>query len=279
MDFRASVLHVNARSPDKRSARAKISLSAAAIALAALAAAAAWFGAKHVGDSLYSKNELFTLRKIVVKTSGEVLTRENIVEYAQLDRQSNIFGFDIAGMRADFLARVPRVKDIKISRILPDTICIEVRERRPMARLDMGGYSLSVDEEGCVLGVVGTKSDLPAIRGHDAAGIKPGGRLHSVASMNAIRTIYACSTSVLGRFIRIAAIDIKKNGELELMLADGGRAPMTWKDMDRNTDESERNMEKKLTKLAMSLQDSSQRGKTIAWIDMRLEHNIPAIER
>jgi len=89
---------------------------------------------------------------------------------AALDQPSNAMPLvDLSLIRARLLAQ-PWVADARVSRRLPDTIAIDVRERQPTALWQNQGVVRLVDSTGAVLEAVNANDwpDLPLIVGPDA---------------------------------------------------------------------------------------------------------------
>ena len=277
-DFRSVMLRVSAHGSDRRISKSR-RLFVWAFLLVFLGGfgALSFLGMRFVGHALFAENELFRIASFNIKTSGDVIKPDLVMEYAGLNECSNLFGMNIQDRRDKFLQLVPRAQSVEISRRLPGTLELRVVERVPIARIEMKGYFLSVDRDGFVLGPT-TASRLPVIVGHGMPGLRPGVDLKGTRVMEAIDILVVCDTCTVGRSVHIAQLDLKAKEEVGLLLADGERVRLTWGGMSDSGAVSRANLEEKLNRMVRCLQASVSRGKRIAWLDMRLDHNIPAQE-
>ncbi len=266
-----------ARAPARRSWRwvggallIVISLLSAAVVL--------WAGLRFLERCLLSQNDLFRIQDIKIECSGEAITAKHVMDYAQLAGLSNIFAFSMAKQRDFLLKTVPRVKAVKISRRLPGELNIEVVERIASARLEMKGYFLSVDHDGCVLGAAPAAAHLPLISGAAWPGIRPGTRLAGTAIMDALQVLEVSETTNLRDIFQVQRIDLRKREALDLTLASGERVTLAWQYMGTRNALAREHLEGKLFKLGEILKVAAARGKRIASIDMTLENNFPVAD-
>ena len=278
-DFKSIVLRISSGGSGRRVSTPRLVLTWAFLAaLVAGLGVLSVLGMRFVGHALFDENELFSVAPpFDIKTSGDVIRPDLVMEYAGLNECSNIFGINIRDRREKFLQLVPLAQEVEISRRLPGTIELRVIERVPIARIEMKGYFLSVDRDGRVLGPT-TASRLPVIVGHGMPGSRPGLDLKDTRVMEAIEVLIVCDTSPVGRSIRIAQLDVKEKGEVGLKLAEGEMVRLAWDGMADRNPVSRADLEEKLGKVVLCLQASASRGKRIARLDMRLDRNIPAQE-
>lgn len=252
---------------------------ALAIVVSGLALAAlAWVGMQYLERELFWRNDLFRIRDFKIACLGEVITSKHIMDYAELAGCSNLFAINIAEKRDYLLKTVPRVKAVQISRRLPGELVIEVQERVSIARLEMGGYYLTVDREGYVLGSAVGAPHLPVISGHCMPGIRPGTRLAGTTVMNALDVFDVCEGSQFREQFKVVGIDVRNREAVELGLEDGARVNLAWQHMGLRDALSRENLERKLLKLAEILKVAGAQGKRVAQLDMSLENNFPAPE-
>lgn len=238
----------------------------------------AWAGAQYLGGYLFRQNDLFRIRNFKIECDGEIVTSKHVMDYAGLSGAGNLFALNIARKRDFLLHTVPRLKAVKISRRLPGELVIEVQERVSVARLDMGGYYLSVDREGYVLGKAADVSHLPVISGHGLPGLRPGSRLAGTPVMNALEVFDVCENTQVRNLCKVLRIDVRNREALELMLADGERVMLAWTNMGTGDALGRDRLEQKLLKLAEIIKAAAARGKRVASLDMTLENNFPAPE-
>ncbi len=276
---RSTQLRVQARAALDAKARARWAGRFAVLFVGLLALAAVlWVGWQFFYRHALERNDAFHIRDFKIQCVGEVITPKHVMDYAELTGIRNLFALDLAAKRDFLKSKVPRVKEVTISRRLPGELVIEVQERVSAARLDMGGYFLTVDREGCVLGPAGPASQLPAISGHCLAGLRPGSRLGGTSVMNALAVIDVCeSTQVRGLF-KVVRIDVRSREALELFLAGGERVQLAWQRMGTGDALERDQLEQKLLKLAEILKAAAAQGRRLASLDMTLENNFPAPE-
>lgn len=107
--------------------------------------------------SLYTGNNLFTLSRIDVVGADELLDKEIRAETERMGIrafESHLPGLDIKTLREKLLAN-SRVSDVKLRRLFPGTLQIEVSARVPVAILHFPKSArrqeLLIDQEGIVL--------------------------------------------------------------------------------------------------------------------------------
>jgi cell division protein FtsQ len=126
---------------------------------------------------------------------------------------------DIDKVRADLL-QYGWIKDARVSRRLPDTLAVEVIERKPAAVWQRDGKYSLIDAEGIVLQNVGAgdASELPLLNGTDA-------NRHAVALNQLLDKASALKAQVVGAsWVGNRRWDLRfKSGET-LALPEGERA-------------------------------------------------------
>ena len=103
----------------------------AKILLAACLAAALYFGIKKGVAWMILKNPDYNVAVLNVETDG-VLTPEAVLEAADLHRGSNIFLVNLSRAKAR-VGAIPQVEKVQVTRQLPNTISIQINERKPIA--------------------------------------------------------------------------------------------------------------------------------------------------
>ena len=273
-----SVLRVNTHLRDLRNLRRRITRLLLVIIGIVFVFALLMLGARLVARELFSCNNLFRIRQYDIQCRGNTIKPDDVLAFPGLAACSNLFALDIKSVRNDWLRRIPRIKSVEISRRLPGVLSIRLSERVSVARLNMESYYLNVDSDGCVLGTLAGNRNLPVVYGHCMPGLKPGVFLDGTAVMNALDVLNVCATTPVGQSLAIVSFDVRNMKALEFSLKDGARVTIAWKHMGERTSEANEYLEKKLTKLAECLKESTSAGKQIVSVDMTLENNFPAIE-
>lgn len=194
---------------------------------------------------------------VVIRT-GKMLSPEVVLEKCKLYKGRNLFSTVIEDVRTDFL-QVPTIRDITITREMPNKIYFTILEREPLARVKERGWV--VDEEGVVfVRYVGT-GNLPLIRLSDEyANVEPGDRLHN-QEMAAVRVVKSMLRPECK--YRILELDARTPDFLLLTFQDFRRAKFAWEGMLKPNAESDARMQMQLDRLAQSMESDIGRGRTM----------------
>ncbi len=192
--------------PQNKAVRVWIGLGV--IVLLALASALLfWFATR----GLFSKNHRFTLRSIEVKSSGWWSGKErNVAEVLRLrPGETNLFALNLGSLKKSLEAE-PSIEKASVTRILPDTLSIEITERIPRAFLYSPKSVWVVDGTGIVMArdtCVNLDGGLPVILGFQAQeSPRPGLQLKEVQP--ALDVINMTLTDY--RSIRVAAVNLAR---------------------------------------------------------------------
>ena len=269
---RIRTIRLNSRvaSSKKRGDRRPVRVTMVALALVLVVAlgASIWFGVRFVGRALFSGNRAFVIRHLDIK-DGAMMTESLIREYTRIEEGMNLFGVNIGQVRADFLSRAPSVKSMQISRLLPDTLRIEITERMPVARLGWKG-PLVVDRVGTVFVFKSQSDHLPFIIGYRGDGLRPGSKLHGTA-LAGLEVFDVCDDHpALG--LNIEAIEVDNGDRLTLRLADRKAAKLAWEEMGTASKGSRRDLLMKLGMLSRALR--SDEGRNLSSFNVTLDGRI-----
>lgn len=235
--------------PTRRSSILILSIAGACVALLLL-----WLGIRALGGALFYRNDRFTLRHLAVR-EGELITADLVREYTRIQEGTNLFAISIGQIRDDFLRKVASVKAMKIQRILPDTVEIEITERVPLARVVGRNQALIADGEGQLFAVGAGYRDLPVITGY-GEDVRPGKRVQGLAGA-ALALLSMCDSPKIG--LRVTSVDISPESYLMLKLADGRAVMFNWEKMGEDTIESRGHLWRKLVRLAQTRQSAQGR--------------------
>lgn len=110
----------------------------------------------------------FEVKKVEV-VGADRINRSNVYDIALSQKERSMASVDLEELRSD-LMRYGWIKDARVSRRLPDTLVIDIVERRPTAIWQNAGRLSLIDEEGVVLEAVtvATMPDLPLVIGPNA---------------------------------------------------------------------------------------------------------------
>jgi len=192
----------------------------AALAVLALAAAQ-WFGLTAAAYQQYAglaAKAGFQVQRVEV-TGMERVDQLKVYELVLAEKDRAMPLVDIDKVRLDLL-QYGWIKDARVSRRLPDTLAVEIIERKPAAVWQRDGKYSLIDAEGIVLQNVkaGEAAELPVLNGTDA-------NRHAVALNDLLDKATALKAQVAGAsWIGNRRWDLRfKTGET-LALPEGERA-------------------------------------------------------
>lgn len=96
-----------------------------------------------------SANLGFTVQEILVVGRRET-SRQDLLEAVELSRGAPILSFDL-GLAKERLEALPWVREATIERMLPDTIILNLVERRPLALWQRQGRFSLIDQKGVII--------------------------------------------------------------------------------------------------------------------------------
>ena len=178
---------------------------------------------------LYDDPE-YTLRWIDYDTDG-LLTKEKVLDAAELETGGNLLKTDLDEMRASLLA-MPEVKDIRIVRDLPDRLSISIRERRPVAwiacrAMDIEPMTASnpdgrvrgvmVDSEGILLECRTLEPryvKLPVIHVRELSEHRAGQRVEPNQVRQALELVRVCGEMLFADSIEVKDVFLENNYSL-----------------------------------------------------------------
>lgn len=224
--------------------------------LAGAAAAAAALGAS---VSFYFRGSgLFVLRHIEIQP-GETLRRDVVLDLLRqkgLVEGGSLFACDINAWRAYLVERGPMIRDVKVSRQLPDRMKVVIIERQPLARIE--GQRLGVDGEGYVFPRQIGIEQLPVLTGCAGLSTEPGTRLEgtALAGMELLETLRVREIALPVEKVNVAHEDF-----VLCTLADQRCAKIAWTDMGSRTEASRDRLAEQLACLAEAMNSERSRGR------------------
>lgn len=266
---RNTILKVNTRFVDKKNSQ-KVGVGVFLSVVVIGATIALWMGISFTGRVLFSKNDRFQIKNLNIQ-EGTVITADLIKEYTQIKEGMNLFAFDIAKVRQDFIRHSPNVKSMEIRRQLPDTLHVRIVERVPVARIGRKSPFVA-DSEGYVFGLRAGYQALPVITGYRDPSLRPGSRLCGM-SLAALEVVEACYDQRIG--LHIDEVEVNNPEHIVLYVPDGAKikeVTLSWRNMGKRTTESRQELAKKLSRVVESMQseDGRQRSRFNATLDDRV---------
>ncbi|PWU05511.1 MAG: hypothetical protein C5B47_08895 [Verrucomicrobia bacterium] len=92
-----------------------------------------WFGTQKLVTKFFYNNSEYNIRHFVLPAE-EVLSNQEFFATTGLQTGMNIFTIDLAQARKALLT-LPQIKDVRIERVLPDTLRIRAEAKKPVAWL------------------------------------------------------------------------------------------------------------------------------------------------
>ena len=195
-------------------------------------AVGAWIGGKELLRRFLWENPDYVLTDVRVTTDG-ALTREQILDAAQIVEGRNIFTFNITKARSE-LDTLPQVERAEIQRVLPSRIDIVETERKPIAWVTStpeenpvtSKEAFLIDARGVVMRskvLLPEYEHLPVITGVVLGNFAPGQRVNSFEMQAALELVRLDADNTRWQ---ARCIDLKKGYCLEV--TDGNHAKITF---------------------------------------------------
>jgi len=235
------------------------------VLLAALAV-----GAKFAYDRLLALcREECVIRDMAAQVeivAGKMVPSATIAEVLGLKVGANLDTIDFPARREEILAGIPNLRDIRISRHLPDKVTVVAEERTPIARMGIRGRKevtgRVVDTEGVVFIRQRGTETLPTIFETKEPGTRKGERIKA-RTLAALRLIEACREPDYQE-LGVLAVDTSKHDFLVATLGNYSKVKILWTDMDEPSAESRRDLMTRLTRLRDAIR-SKITPETVIW--------------
>jgi cell division protein FtsQ len=139
-----------------------------------------------------------------VRIVGARHTPRGAVVRAALGAGDNILSMAPAHV-AEKVSRLPWVKHVRVDRMLPGTVRVEIKERSPAALVTEGSRSYTVDVRGHVLARGATNKGLPLIAQGATPGDRVGARLSQPGARAALAIYRSMPPRLSGRVVALIA--------------------------------------------------------------------------
>ena len=225
---------------------------AVAIVLLAAAAAAAAFAYAYLRDVWREQCVIDDVPSQVTVHDGRLVKGDVVADALGLRKGANLAEIDFAKRRADVLARYPAIRDLTITRHLPNRVEISIEEREPVVRMNMRGHKGDTgrvaDREGVVFQCRRGTGLLPTIREEQAPGTPVGKQLKGRV-LGALRLVEACRDPELQE-LAVLEVDVSKPDYLMVTLGrDYSTLKIAWNGMENPSPASNGDLTQRLTKL------------------------------
>ena len=173
---------------------------------------------------LFMMSPLFSITDIEVQENDKI-TSQTIISLSGLQIDQNIFNISKKQI-SKAVCEDPYIEDISISRNLPSTIVIKVKERKATFMLEIGGAYAYINNQGYILEISLEKIDVPILQGYvtETDKITPGSRLE-VEDLKKLDTVLKIMESAKSNEIvdTITKINIENSNNYILILEEEGK--------------------------------------------------------
>ncbi|MFH1868657.1 MAG: cell division protein FtsQ/DivIB [Candidatus Omnitrophota bacterium] len=231
----------------------------------ALAAALIGLGIK-AGLTLFFDSDYFRVKTIELSGEGEYSGLRSLASEMNAKKGINIFGIDLKRNESYIENNYPDLKDVKVRRILPDTIGVSFKVRKPCCQVDSGKFYL-VSDDMVVLPDQKSFADpnLVIITGIniDERKLLPSRRSHSEALKKAISLLKEIESSGFSGKHKVVNINIYDKHNPAIFLEDGTRIEI-----------GEYSFKQRYNLLKGILDDLESKGRGAKVIDLRFEDAV-----
>ena len=223
-----------------------------AFVLIAAAAGAAAFAYTTLRDVCREQCVIDDVSMQVDIHDGKLVKGDVVADALGLRNGANLAEIDFSKRRADVLARYPAIRDLVITRHLPDRVEISIEERKPVVRMNIRGHKGDTgrvaDTDGVVFQCRRGTGLLPIIREEQAPGTAVGKALKGRA-LGALRLVEACREPELQE-LAVLEVDVSKPDYLTVTMGrDYSTLKIAWNGMENPTEATRKDLVQRLTKL------------------------------
>ena len=123
-------------------------------------------------------SNLFFIERVSILNNG-FLSDEEILSLSGIEVSDNIFKVKISDIH-DKLVEHPRIKEVDVSRRLPNKIIIDVLERHEFIAINYIGIYFIVDSEGYIINSMKENLGLYEVSGLEVVGYKDGSKIETL---------------------------------------------------------------------------------------------------
>lgn len=185
---------------------------------------------------LILSSSIFNIKTISVE-GNENLSDDKIISLSSLELYTNIFKFSKSKISQN-IEENAYIENVSISRKLPSTVEITVKERTINYMLQFADSYVYINNQGYMLEISNEKKDVPILIGFttDLSNIKAGNRINSedLSKMNMVIRIYE-NLKLNGLGDIITKIDISNEKNYTLILETEGKTVYLGDASDLNT--------------------------------------------
>lgn len=191
-----------------------------------------------VGIIIFLLNSSFFVIKCVEVNNNSKVTKEELEEIANFGSYKNIFWLNTGKIENDIKNNNAYVEEVEVSRKLPNTAVIDIKERVPKYMLQFADSYVYINNQGYMLEVSTENINLPIILGFktDLSNIEVGKRLDIVdlkRMETIIRIVETANLNEVGNYI--TKIDISDENNYTLILEEEQKTVYLGDCSDLNT--------------------------------------------
>lgn len=161
----------------------------------------------------------FRVNEVEVQGTGE-LTAEEVISAAQITRGMSIILLKEDDIASNIEQEYPMVRNVEVSRILPDRIMINIDERRPVAHIMTADGFWLMDSQAVPFAYrAEPEDDFPVIKGVEGELVIPGIPVDCKARREALRSFFAAWNGDSG--FEIEQINMADNYNLVVLTVEG----------------------------------------------------------
>jgi cell division protein FtsQ len=163
------------------------------------------------------RSPFFEVRNILVR-GNQLIDQGKLKSVSDIAPGANIFKVDLAEATTR-LKLIPMLKDVQVTRALPSTVVIEVKERKPVGLLPTGDGFIEVDGEGVYLQKANAGSPgLPVITGIQCDTFSPGEAVKAERLGDALKVISGLSSETVAE---LSEVHVDNDGQIRFYTIDG----------------------------------------------------------
>ena len=191
------------------------------------------------------------------------LSDQKALELISVEKGVNIFAVDLKAIEYA-MEQDPRIQEVTISRRLPSTITVAIKEREPVMLIG-GECLLALDEEGMVMPVEGTDLplDIPVLTGVHPP-LEPGSGAHHLGVQKGLQIRRAVKRQAPVLWDAISEINLSQPESPRLYLVSGG-TEVRLGGGDLGT---------QIQRLWIVLRDLAARGAVVHTLDLRFKDQL-----
>jgi hypothetical protein len=195
--------------------------------------------------------------------TGKIVPARLIINHFGLTNGMNLAHVPFAELRERLMKDAPNLKDVKITRTLPNKVRVEAIERVPAVRVIGSGANANPNYTADSVGVVfwyprRDTTLLPIIRETAKSTSTPGSKL-SGAALSALWLLEEAADPEYS-VLKIQQVETFKQDYLFATLGDSSRAKIAWEDMDKDTKASRTSLRRQLKRLSQAMQSNVAAG-------------------